>query len=61
MPQAQMASLVLKPMIPNLDLIHDLVAASTSPRNIIFISQSVLCLNLSELRLMNKLVKRVSL
>ena len=39
-PQAQMASLVLKPRIPNLDLIPDLIAASTSPRNTRFINQS---------------------
>lgn len=31
-----MVSLVLKPMIPNLDLIPDLTAISTLTRNVIF-------------------------
>ena len=35
-----MASLVLKPMIQNVDLIHNLTAVSTSPRNIILINKS---------------------
>ena len=35
-----MASLVLKPMIPNLDLITDLIAVMTFPRNVILINES---------------------
>ena len=35
----KMTLLVLKPMIPNLDLICDLIAVSTFPRNVILISQ----------------------
>ena len=34
-----MVSLVLKPMIPKLDLIPDPTAASTFPRNIVLIGQ----------------------
>ena len=33
-----MASLMLKPMIPNLDLIADLDAVSTFPRNVILVN-----------------------
>ena len=33
-----MASLVLKPVIPNIDLIPALIAVSTSPRNTILIN-----------------------
>lgn len=36
----QMASLVLKSMILNLDLIPDLTAVSTSPRKVILVGQS---------------------
>ena len=35
-----MASLVLKPMIPNLDLIPDLTAVSAFPRNVTLIHYS---------------------
>ena len=35
-----MASLVLKSMILNLDLIPDLTAVSTSPRKVILVGQS---------------------
>lgn len=38
-PQAQNTPPVLKPMISNLDLIPDLIAVSTSRRNIILINQ----------------------
>lgn len=34
-----MASLVLKPVIRNLDLVSDLMAVPTSPRNVILINQ----------------------
>lgn len=34
-----MASLVLKPVLPNLDLIPDVIAVSAPPGNIIFINQ----------------------
>lgn len=33
-----MASLVLKPMMPNLDLIPNVIAASTPPRNVVLIN-----------------------
>ena len=35
-----MASLLLKPMIPNLDVIPDLPVVLTFPRNVVLISQS---------------------
>lgn len=39
-PQTQLALLVLKPKISNLDLISDLTAVSASPRNTVVINSS---------------------
>ena len=35
-----MVLLVLKPMIPNLDLIYDLTAVSSYPRNVLLVNPS---------------------